>query len=365
MKRFLKSKAIFGLLIFAVVFGLAACGGGTASETDSPSDSAAGEPQEDSASDESAGETYEFSGAFIPQAGTLTIEAYEYIKDYMAEKSGGRLVLNVFPGGQLGGSDVDNAENCAQNIVQMTTAPTHTIAQYSGFLEYAATTIPFLFTSPKQVDTYIDSDLLKTVNETFTQQTGLRIYGGFCDGFMGVSTKDMDFLTPQDLSRAKIRTQNAENYINAFTEMGISAIPMSAGEIFTALQQGTIDGISGIPVMITNEHYYEILKYFVDVNAFANYHMILVNDGFYQTLPDDLKEIFDESMAELVRYTRETVTGSIESVLTLCEENGMKVTRLTDAQRQVWIDACQNTYNAMKDEVGADIIGKIEELQGR
>jgi TRAP-type C4-dicarboxylate transport system substrate-binding protein len=358
LRKRTKTVSIILALLVICAFSLSACTGSDNSAGDAPADSN-GEGAEGS-----QGEVVEFSGNFIPAQESLTIKAYEHAAEYMKEKSDGRLILNIFPGGQLGGSDTENAESCAQNVFQMTTAPTHTIAQYSGFNEYAATTIPFLFTAPDQVDKYVDSDLLKPVNEKFTAETGLRIYGGFCDGFMGVSTVDKSFLAPSDIKGLKIRSQNAENYINTLNELGLSAIPMSAGEIFTALQQGTIDGISGISMMITNEHYYEVLKYYVDVNAFANYHMIVVNDGFYQGLPDDLKPIFDEAMVELVKYARETITGGIEDTYKICTDNGMEVTRLTDAQRQVWADGCKNTYNQMKEQVGTEIVSEIEKLLG-
>jgi TRAP-type C4-dicarboxylate transport system substrate-binding protein len=352
-----KTIGIVLTLLLSLVFVLSACGSGSSGSSSGGTSTPAGNTP--AATDDTV---YELSGAFIPQAGTSTVDSYEYIKEYLFEKSDGRIVLNIFPGGQLGGSDTENAESCAQNIFQMTTAPTHTIAQYSGFKEYSATTIPFLFTKPEQLNTFVDSDMMEAVNATFTEQTGLRIVGGFCDGFMGVSTVKTPFKSPADLKGLKIRTQDAENYINSFKEMGISAIPMSAGEIFTSLQQGTIDGISGIAMMIVNEHYYEILKYYADVNAFANYHMLLINDEWYQSLPDDLKVVFDDAMVELTRYMRDTVTGGIEDTYGILADNGMTVTRLTDAERQVWKDASINTYNDMKAQVGNEIVTQIEEL---
>jgi TRAP-type C4-dicarboxylate transport system substrate-binding protein len=267
---------MFGALIaflMCIVFALSACGGSTSDTTDASN--ATADAAELSMTEE---DVYEFSANFIPQAGSPTINAYEYIKAYLNEKSGGRIVMNIFPGGQLGSSETENTEVCAQNIFQMTSAATHTLAQYGGFTEYSATTVPFLFTTPEQVDIYIDSDMLKTVNEKFTEKTGLRIYGGFSDGLTCIATADTPFVTPQDLKGVKIRSQEAANYVDMYNEMGISPIPMAGGEIFTAIQQGTIEGLSGIPAMVVNNRFYEVCKYLTDINALVNYHILVVND---------------------------------------------------------------------------------------
>jgi C4-dicarboxylate-binding protein DctP len=147
-----------------------------------------------------------------------------------------------------------------------------------------------------------------------------------------------------------------------YNEMGISPVPMAGGEIYTAIQQGTIHGFSGVPAMVVNNRFFEICKYVTDINAFVNYHVVVVNEAWYQGLPDDLKAIFDEGMAELVTYARETVTGGMDEQFTLCEENGMTVKRLSDDERAQWKAACSKTYESMKQEIGADIVAQVEEL---
>lgn len=308
---------------------------------------------------------YTINASFIPSDGTPTIESYKWFKEQVETKSEGRIVVNVYPGGSMGSSDADNTEKCAQNIVQMTTSPTHTLSEFTGIKEYAVTTVPFMFTTAEEIHTFIDSDLMADVNEGLTSQTGLRVYGGFFDGFMAVSTADTPFTTPEEIAGLKIRTPTSDAYINAVNELGASAIPMGAGEIFTGLQQGTIEGIAGIPMMIVNEQFYEVLKHLTDVNAFVNYHMIIINDEFYQSLPEDLQGVLDECLADLVGYARDTVGAYVEEAYAICEENGMTVYRLTPAERQVWIDGCQETYDAMSADYGADFVASIEELIGR
>jgi TRAP-type C4-dicarboxylate transport system substrate-binding protein len=354
-RKSILAAVVYALLLACAVFVLGACGGGggdAGAETDATAET----------DGSNAGEVYEFSGNFIPASGSPTILAYEHTKEYLAEKSGGRLIFNIFSDGQLGSSETENAEACAQNVYQVTTMATHTIAQYGGFQEYSATTIPYLFMSAEDLYTYLDSDMLSTVNDKFREKTGLRIYGGFIDGMTCIATADTPFTYPEDLKGVKIRSQESDNYVNMYNEMGISPVPMAGGEIFTAIQQGTIEGLSGIPAMVVNNRFFEVCNYLTDINAFVNCHIIVVNDSWYQSLPDDLKAIFDEGIADLLSYAEDTITGGIDKQFAACEENGMTVTRLTDEQRQRWADACKNTYAQMKEEIGSDIISQIEEM---
>jgi TRAP-type C4-dicarboxylate transport system substrate-binding protein len=343
---------------------LAGCGSGTG--TGSGGTAGTGSATTGAGSTAGGDDTvYEFSGNFIPAAGSPTILAYEHAKAYLEEKSGGRIIFNIFSDGTLGSSETENAEACAQNVYQMTTMATHTLAQYGGFKEYSATTIPYLFTSPDDLYTYLNSDMLKPVNENFRAKTGLRIYGGFVDGLTCIATNKTAFKTPADLKGVKIRSQEASNYIDMYNEMGISPVPMAGGEIFTGIQQGTIDGLSGIPAMVVNNRFFEVTNYLVDINAFVNCSVLVVNDEWYQTLPDDLKAIFDEAMVDLLSYGYDTITLGIEAQFQQAADNGMTVTRLTDAERQVWADACTKTYDTMKADIGNEIIDQIEELLGK
>ena len=308
---------------------------------------------------------YTINASFIPSEGTATIDSYKYFKQIVEERSSGRLIVNLHTGGSMGNSDADNTEKCAQNIVQMTDTPTHTLSEFTGIREYAVTTVPFMFTTDDEFYKFVDSDLLASVSETLTSQTGLKLFGGFFDGFMAIATVNNPVRVPADIAGLKIRTQTSDAYINTINELGASAIPMGAGEIYTSLQQGVIDGISGISMMIVNEQYYTILKYLADVNAFVNSHMIIMNNEFYSSLPADLQGLIDECMAELQVHIRNGVGSFVEETYRICEENGMEVVRLTPAERQVWIDGSKNTYDSMCADFGAEFIGAVEQLLGR
>ncbi|MCL1829223.1 MAG: TRAP transporter substrate-binding protein [Oscillospiraceae bacterium] len=364
-------RALTLVLAFMFVLALAAgCGGGNTNQpasgdttrapaaTNAPSSTGSAPAPQDNT-------VYTINASFIPSDTTPTVQSYHSFKASLEEKSNSRFLVNIYAGGSMGSSDADNTEKCAQNIVQMTDTPTHTLSEFTGIKEYAVTTVPFMFTTDREFYTFLDSDLMAQVGKDLTDRTGLRVYGGFFDGFMAVATINNSIRTPADIAGLKIRTQTSDAYINTVNELGASAIPMGAGEIYTSLQQGVIDGISGIPMMIVNEQYYTILGHLADVNAFVNNHMIIINNEFYQGLPADLQAVLDECLAELLSVVRKNVGDFVEECNKICADNGMEVIRLTPAERQVWIDACKETYTSMCANFGADFIASVEKLMGR
>ena len=364
-------------LVFVAVFAVGCAtgngntsGAGPATVTNAPAGSGAQAtttqpPAAPGGSGGGSNTVYTINASYIPSEGNPTIESYKYFKQIVEERTNGRILVNVYSGGAMGSNDADNTEKCAHNIVQMTDTPTHTLSEFTGIKEYAVTTVPFMFTTADEFFKFVDSDIMKQVGEQLTAQTGLKLFGGFFDGFMAFATLNNSVRTPADISGLKIRTQTSDAYINAVNELGASAIPMGAGEIYTGLQQGVIDGISGIPMMVVNEQYYTLLKYLADVNAFVNNHMIIMNNEFYMSIPDDLRGILDDCIAELQVVLRRDVGDYVEEAYKICADNGMEVVRLTPAERQVWIDACQNTYSSMCEQFGADFIASVEQLMGR
>jgi TRAP-type C4-dicarboxylate transport system substrate-binding protein len=117
--------------------------------------------------------------------------------------------------------------------------------------------------------------------------------------------------------------------------------------------------------MVVIEQYYSVLRHMIDVNAFVNYHMIIFNDQFYQSLPADLQSVLDGCLTDLIGHIRETVGASVESSYTICAENGMEVVRLTPEERQVWINGCKKTDDTASSAFGADFISSVEKLLGK
>ena len=335
MKR---RMSLFVVLLFALSLVLTACG-----------------------SSESAPQ-FRMGMAWLAAEHTMTAKAAFSFKEKIERESNGRIEATVYHSQQISTPDRENAEKTQQNIIQMTSVPLYTITEYSGIQEFTVSEIPFMFWSIEELDAMVDSDFFAPYYKRFEEQTGLMIVGGYAQGAIKVATTKKAFRLPEDIKGLKLRTQVSEIYMDTLDEWGAAPTPMAFGEVFTALRQGTVEGMIGSTQMIWDEGFYEPLSHIADVNPFLNYHLILVNKQFYTSLPDDLKKIFDDCIKFYENLGRVTVGQADESFLDLMQDAGLTVVRLTPEERQVWINATKKTYDKAKAKLSAEFVNAAEEF---
>jgi TRAP-type C4-dicarboxylate transport system substrate-binding protein len=169
--------------------------------------------------------------------------------------------------------------------------------------------------------------------------------------FVGASVTGFRWLTAnkavnsfEDMQGLKVRTMENSNHMTLWNSLGTNATPMSGAELFTALQQGTVDGQENPVSTILNGKIYEVNNYLIDTRHIISVSAWLVNPSWYDALTDDQKAIFDEAIAECISLaTEENASEEEENIKTL-EENGMTVVEPDDA----W-------YTAMKEAVGTTV----------
>lgn len=315
-------KALAVLLSLVMVFAMTACGG--------------------SGSD-AEGEVYKISYAGTVADTTSMMIRMNEAAEKMNELSGGRLVMTVYPNNQLGDS-VSNFQQMQENgSVQMGELSAAALASFTNlFTPYS---LPFLFESQEQAFEYFDnSELAKQVEEQFLEDTGVRILGYYDNDERALTNSKHAITKPSDMKGLKIRAMQSDVYIKTFEALGASPISMSFAEVFTGLQQKNIDGQDNGTALTVSQKFHEVQSYYTDLHHVYDIAPILVSEEFYQSLPDDLKTILTDCIAEAVADERAdyVVNGKTEE-----EEIGKycEITHLTDEQRAAFKEACQPVYD--------------------
>jgi TRAP-type C4-dicarboxylate transport system substrate-binding protein len=125
---------------------------------------------------------------------------------------------------------------------------------------------------------------------------------------------------------------------------------MSFAELFTGLQQGTIDGQDNGPTIMVTNKIYEVQKYYTDLNYIHDVAPCFVSEEFYKSLPDDLRQIFDDVWAETIDKAHQQAVDAIETDIKAMEDYGTAVTRLTDAERAAFREAVEPVYTWFRNE---------------
>lgn len=305
-------------------------------------------------------QVYKMSLSWLAAEKTAMIDSAKYFKDLVEKKTDGQVLVTIYHSQQIATSDRENAEKTQQNIIQMTSVPSYTVAEFSKIREFNVTDLPFIATKNEQLDALFESDVMAPYLQQFTEKTGIMTAGSFCNGWSKVGTTKKAFKFPKDIAGVKIRTQASDVYINTVKSWGAAPTPMAFGEVFTALQQGTVEGMIGATQMIYDEKFYEPLKYMVDVNAFPNYHIVLLNKSWVDSLPANLRPIVLDCVKEYVVHSRGHIGTVDEEMFLNCEKGGVTITHLTDEERKVWSDAAKPAYDTAKESIGPEFVGKVE-----
>ena len=169
--------------------------------------------------------------------------------------------------------------------------------------------------------------------------------GYFENGIRQLTNSKRPVTSPDDMKGLKIRVMESPLYIEMFTEMGANPSPMAFSELYTALQQGTVDGQDNPWTIVSTNAFYEVQSYATDLSHTFDITCFSINDKFYQDLPDDLREVVDKA-AEAAVETNRTLSIELENeYIATIEGGGCQITRLTDEQRQVFRDATAGCYD--------------------
>ena len=292
-------------------------------------------------------------------------QGFEFFKKTIEEKSNGRIKVTIYPNKQLSNSDNENAEKVQQNIVQMSSAPTSSLAAIGKINEYKVFDYAYLFDNNEELYKVIDSEIGEELSQMLEKKTGIKAFGGYNLGWCVISTNKGPIESPASLKGLKIRTMNADLMMEAIRAFGANPTIVNYGELFTACQQGTVDGMMTSTGLYVSDRFYEVQKYMGCTNAMPIFHIPMVNANWYNSLPPDLKKAFDETVPlylEAVRkYEEEYEAAAIEKLRAL----GMEVKQYTPEEKKVFVDAAAYISKEKASIAGEEIVARVKAKLGK
>jgi len=212
-------------------------------------------------------------------------------KELVEERSGGRLYIDIFPNAQLG-FDRDLVESVQFGTLDFCVNST---SPASNFIPaFMTLDFPFLFEDWDHVLRFINSD----VNRQLLREgydDGLVGLGMLARGFRQTTNSRGPLATSSDFAGLRIRVIESPIYIRTFEALGATAIAMSWGEVFTALQQGTIDAQENDYTILYEERVYEVQRFISETGHIFSFASLLTNQDLLESLPADLRAIIEEA----------------------------------------------------------------------
>ena len=229
-------------------------------------------------------------------------QTFEKMAKAINERSGGRIQATVYPSGQLGTLRT-MTEGLQTNTLEMTTQSPGGLASFlplMGVLE-----MPYMYTSHQHVYDVVDGEIGQELNEKFLEKTNIRIMGYWMNLYRHTTNNVRPINTPADFAGLDIRVPETKTVMDTISCLGANAVPMAVGDLYTALSQGQVDGQENPATIIEASKYYEVHKY-LSTTVHAHYPtVVMISEDFYQSLPEDLRRIVEEEVANATQTARE------------------------------------------------------------
>lgn len=291
----------------------------------------------------------------------LTDTLENYFKTELESRSGGRLLVELYPNSTLA-TEEQIYEGLRNNTYEM--GIVGTIFQ-DRIPSVATFQLPFLFTDFDQARTALYEKEYGQQLIGDVASLGFTVSGIVPDGFR-VMTLNRKVESLADLKGLKLRMPNLEVMVNIGNCLGCAVTPMAMTEVFSALEQRVIDGQENPPSTIRTQGWYEIQDYLMVSNHVFTCLFLCVNSNFYNGLDSELQGILDDVIAETSAKIWDGAKEQAQEDLDfMSQEGGTEVYYPSDAFKQEMIDATASMYDDMYGRCPEvkDIVAAIREIQ--
>lgn len=340
-----KLLVIVGTLL--LVLALVACGGGTKKE--GGSESSGGEKPA------ASGKSIDLKMSVTSSEASTWVKAANRFKEIVEDKTGGRYTISVFPNEQLSsGNQQKGVEMLFTGVNDVDIHSTIIMSMFDQ--KFSMPSMPFLFKSYDDVDKILFGEKSEARDLLFNlvREKGAEPLALMENGFRQPTNNKRPLEKVADYQGIKMRVPGMQMYIDLFTELGCDPTAMSWSEVFTALQQGTIDGEENPLDTIESAKITEVQKYLTMNNYSYDPLILSVSKKTWDSLSDEDKAIFKEAAttaaAEQVKMNRDRETELLEKY----KAGQIQVYEATPEDKEELKAKLAPIYDKYRDQIGDD-----------
>lgn len=276
--------------------------------------------------------------------------AAQAFAEELAEKSGGSLVVEVYPDNQLG-SERDVIEGLQLHTVEMVDPANAVVTNFIP--ELTIFELPMLFENKEHVYAVLDDIGMDYAG--LCEEQGFKLLGWFDMGTRHIMTVDKPINSIEDLKGMKIRTQEAAGNMAGFTAFGAAPTPMAYNELYTALESGVLDGAEAANTNYYLKAFYEVAPNWAICGWLECVNPVLMDLEFWNNLTAEEQGWVQQAADNMIQLERVEYAKSEETYLKELEAAGVNITYpdvapFQEASKKAW-------------EEFADVVGGMDKLE--
>ncbi|MFV0336444.1 MAG: DctP family TRAP transporter solute-binding subunit [Tropicimonas sp.] len=272
--------------------------------------------------------------------------------DAVKEASDGRIKIRVFPSDQLSGGNMSKGvEMIRSGAIDLAYEPVDVMAVLDQRL--LALSIPWAFDNYQAAEDSLlgeGGDFIKAA----LREQGIEALGFIHNGFRQLTNSKREIRTPADLKAMKLRVPGGDVFVNFFRVFGADPVAMSFSELFTALQQGTVDGQENGFDLITANKFYEVQPYITAWNYSYGSFALVFNKKTWDGFDENTQALLQEKAMEINAMGNQRVVEGEAEKREFLTEYGVKITDLTPEELQAFKDMLGEYYTGVKATYGEE-----------
>jgi len=246
-------------------------------------------------------------------------QAFVYFDKILNERTEGKVRIQVYSAEQIG-KEVEIIRSIRAGIADMTI----TAGTLQNWSEVAAfSDMPFLLRDTEHLKALANSDIGTLLKKRILEQTGLRVLCYFQRGPRHL-TSNRPIEKPDDLNGIIVRIPNVPSYVVAWQALGAKPTPMAFSEVFTSLQQGTVQAQENPMAMISSANFSEVQEYLNLTEHVISWGYVVIGDKQFQEMPASYQQIFLEAAQEMQDYEHLLFLEKEKLLRQELENDGMK-----------------------------------------
>ena len=289
-------------------------------------------------------------------AGHPIVQGMEKFKEIVEKQSGGKLKVNVFPGGALG-SDQANVSAIQGGTLEMASMNSGIFA--SQVKDFAVFDFPFLFASGQEADVVVDGAFGKKMHAKL-EEKGLVGLGYYELGFRNLTNGRRAINKVSDIEGLKLRVIPNPINVDWVKALGANPTPLPFPELYAALEQKAVDGQENPVATINGAKLYEVQKHLALTGHQYNPQSVIISKKFWEKLSPAEQKIVAEAATESAKFQREKARALESSILDNLKKNGMQVSQLPEAEMAKLRDKMRPVTAKYGVTVGQDLVKELQ-----
>lgn len=278
----------------------------------------------------------------------------EKFKEILENNAPQPVKVEIYHSSQLG-SERDLTEGLQLGSIDIAIAP-GTIASFEPAMKLLD--LPYIFRNSEHAYKVLDGEIGQELAASLPSKE-LRLLAYWENGFRHITNSRKPIVTPKDLEGIKIRVPENSTYVDTFDEWNVNVTAMAFGELYTSLQQKTIDGQENPLALIATNKFYEAQKYLSLTGHFYGPAHVLISEHTWKKLSAEMQDAIQKAAEEARDYERQILSDRNDEYLEKLQEEGMEI---NEVDTQVFRESVKPVWEKYESQFG-DLIEKIQNVQ--